>query len=145
MTRVYVDMVADLFHYGHAELLRRAHQLGDTLIVGIHSDASTAAYKREPFLTMEERIRVVESCRYVDEVIPNAPTVVTADWIERFRIDLVVHGDDFSEEELGRYYGVPIGLGIFRTVPYTGGISTGDIARRMKRRLCPERGLGESA
>jgi cytidyltransferase-like protein len=138
MTRVYVDMVADLFHYGHADFLRQARQLGDTLIVGIHSDATVAAYKREPFLTMEERVRVVESCRYVDEVIPDAPIVVTADWIERIGIDLVLHGDDFTEEELARCYGVPIRLGIFRTVPYTTGISTSDIARRVHKRLCPE-------
>lgn len=144
MTRIYVDMVADLFHYGHSDFLRQAHQLGDTLIVGIHSDATVAAYKREPFLTMEERVRVVESCRYVDEVIPDAPTVITADWIERIGIDLVLHGDDFTEEELARFYGVPIRLGIFRTVPYTTGISTGDIARRVQRRLCPEAHRDES-
>ena len=36
MVRVYVDMVADLFHYGHVELLRQARALGDYLLVGIH-------------------------------------------------------------------------------------------------------------
>jgi cytidyltransferase-like protein len=131
-------MVADLFHYGHAEFLRRAQQLGDTLLVGVHSDATVAAYKRQPFLTMEERVRVVECCRYVDKVIPDAPTIITADWIDRLGIDLVAHGDDFTEEDLACFYGVPIRLGIFRTIPYTAGISTSDIADRIEGRLCPE-------
>jgi cytidyltransferase-like protein len=38
MTRVYVDMVADLFHYGHVNFLKQARQFGDYLLVGIHSD-----------------------------------------------------------------------------------------------------------
>jgi len=131
MTRVYADMVADLFHYGHAEFLRRAREFGDEMVVGIHSDATVSSYKRPPFLTMEERIAAVASCRYVDEVIPDAPLVVTAPWIEHHRLDLVVHGDDFSEQELAAYYGIPRELGIFRTVTYTPGISTSEIVRRI--------------
>lgn len=131
MTRVYADMVADLFHYGHAEFLRRASQLGDTLLVGIHSDATVASYKRRPVLTMRERIGVVEACRYVDEVIADAPLSVGAEWIERHRIDLVVHGDDMDEDAMRRMYSTPAALGILRTVPYTAGISTSEILRRL--------------
>ena len=56
MTRVYVDMAADLFHFGHVELLRRARELGDVLVVGIHSDETVARYKRSTVMTMEERV-----------------------------------------------------------------------------------------
>lgn len=132
MTRVYADMVADLFHYGHVEFLRRARDLGDTLVVGIHSDATVAAYKRAPVMTMDERIHVVEACRYVDEVIPDAPLSVTERWLSRHRIDLVVHGDDLDEEETVRMYRVPLQLGILRTVPYTSGISTSEVLRRLR-------------
>ncbi len=97
MTRVYVDMVADLFHYGHVEFLRKARALGDYLLVGIHGDDVVVAYKRRPILTMEERAASVAGCRYVDEVVTDAPLRVTRDWIERHAIDVVVHGDDFSE------------------------------------------------
>ena len=76
MTRVYVDMVADLFHYGHANFLKQAKQLGDHLIVGIHSDEVVKEYKRSPVMTMEERVETVSSCRYVDEVVANAPLVI---------------------------------------------------------------------
>ena len=130
MTRVYVDMVADLFHYGHVEFLRKARALGDYLLAGVHPDDVLVTYKRPPILTMEERAASVAGCRYVDEVLPDAPLRVTRDWIERHAIDVVVHGDDFSDEQLGDFYKVPIDMGIFRTVPYTRGISTSEIVRR---------------
>jgi cytidyltransferase-like protein len=143
MTRVYADMVADLFHAGHVEFLRRARELGDELVVGVHSDEEATAYKRRPFMTMEERIRVVESCRWVDQVVPAAPTTVSAEWIDRYSIDLVVHGDDFDTNALRKYYAVPIERGIFRTVPYTSGISTSEIVRRVEERV--SRDPGEDA
>lgn len=135
MTRVYVDMVADLFHYGHVEFLRRARALGDELAVGIHSDATVESYKRRPVMTMAERVGVVAGCRYADKVIPDAPLAITEDWLERHRIDLVVHGDDASEEQLVHMYGVPMARGIFRTLPYTPGISTTEIVSRVLERF----------
>jgi cytidyltransferase-like protein len=135
MTRVYVDMVADLFHYGHVEFLRQAGKLGDVVVVGIHSDETAAAYKRLPVMTMEERIHVVAACRHVDEVLADAPLKITAEWLERHAIDLVAHGDDFDEETLISMYPVPHELGVLRTVPYTQSISTREILARVGRRL----------
>jgi cytidyltransferase-like protein len=135
VTRVYVDMVADLFHYGHVEFLRRSRGLGDELLVGVHSDEVVASYKRTPVMTMPERIRVVEACRYVDEVIPNAPLCVDRDWIDRHRIDIVAHGDDFDDEQIEYCYGVPKELGLLRLLAHTPGISTSDIVQRIARRL----------
>jgi len=132
MTRVYVDMVADLFHYGHANFLRQAKQFGDHLIVGIHSDEVVKEYKRTPILSMRERVDTVSSCRYVDEVISDAPLVVDLKWLNTHRIDLVVHGDDFSEDLLQDCYKVPIEMGIFHLLPYTSAISTSEIIRRCK-------------
>jgi cytidyltransferase-like protein len=133
MTRVYADMVADLFHYGHVEFLRQARQLGDELVVGIHSDESVETYKRRPIMRMEERVAVVESCRYVDEVVPDAPLCVSHEYLDRVRIDIVVHGDDFPPEELERWYAAPLERGILQVVPYTIGVSTTDIIERLER------------
>ena len=130
MIRVYVDMVADLFHYGHIEFLRKAHALGDHLLVGICCDEAVQTYKWKPILSMEERVASVTGCRYVDEVVPDAPWIIGRAWIEKHKIDLVVHGDDYSQEQLESIYHVPISMGIFRTVPYTPGISTTEIIRR---------------
>ena len=135
MTRVYVDMVADLFHYGHANFLRQAKQFGDHLIVGIHSDEVLEEYKRTPILTMRERVDTVSSCRYVDEVISDAPLIVDSKWLNTHRIDLVVHGDDFSEHMKQLCYKVPIDLGILRLVSYTSRISTTEIIQRIERQI----------
>ncbi len=132
MIRVYADMVADLFHYGHVEFLRQASDLGDQLVVGVHADDVLESYKRKAILTMEERVASVAGCRHVDEVLPNAPLVVTREWIEQHDIGLVVHGDDFSAEQLERHYSAPLAMGIFRTVSYTASISTTEIIRRVK-------------
>ena len=132
MTRVYVDMVADLFHYGHANFLKQARQFGDFLIVGIHSDKVVEGYKRPPIMSMQERIDTVSSCRYVDEVLPNAPKTNEQKRISVHNIDLVVHGDDFSDEMKKMCYKTPIDLGIFRLVSYTPGVSTTEIIKRIK-------------
>ena len=132
MIRVYVDMVADLFHYGHVEFLRQARALGDHLLVGVHSDEAVMVHKHKPILTMEERVACVAGCRYVDEVLPNAPWVTDRDWIGKNDIHLVVHGSDYSQEDLKATHAIPIEMGILRTVPYTPGISTTEIIRRCK-------------
>ncbi len=133
MIRVYADGVFDLFHYGHVELLRKIRSLGDYLLVGVCADSEELkAFKRKPILAMEERIASVAGCRYVDEVLPNAPFVIDHTWIKLHDIHLVVHGDDLTEKQLQHYYKLPIELGIFRRLPYTQGISTSDIIRRCK-------------
>jgi cytidyltransferase-like protein len=134
VTRVYVDMVADLFHPGHVEILRRARELGDYLLVGVHSDEAVESYKRRPVMTMEERIRVVEACRYVDEVLPNAPLIADDPWIDEHRIDIHVHGDDLDAERTSYWYGPSEKRGILRVFPYTRGVSTSEVIERIRRR-----------
>ena len=128
-------MTADLFHFGHVNFLKQASEIGDYLIAGIHSDETVQNYKRSPIMTMEERISIVASCRYVDEVIPDAPLIIDLKWIKKHNIHLVVHGDDFSEDLLQLCYKIPIEMGIFKKVPYTPGISTTDITNRLKNTL----------
>ena len=128
-------MTADLFHFGHVNFLKQASEIGDYLIAGIHSDETVQNYKRSPIMTMEERISVLASCRYVDEVIPDAPLIIDLKWIKKHNIHLVVHGDDFSEDLLQLCYKIPIEMGIFKKVPYTPGISTTDITNRLKNTL----------
>ena len=125
-------MVADLFHYGHMNFLKKAREQGDYLLVGIHADEVVMSYKRRPILSMDERVNSVAGCRYVDEVIPNAPLTMDREWIQTHNIDLVLHGDDFSKELEELCYKTPIELGIYRTVQYTAGISTTEIITRCR-------------
>jgi cytidyltransferase-like protein len=131
--RVYADMVGDLFHCGHVRFLERASKLGDELVVGVHSDEIVREYKRAPVMTMSERIQVIAACRFVDEVIPNAPLTVTREWVDEHRLDLVVHGDDLDDETLDLMYSIPQDLGILRLIPYANGVSTTQIMERVRR------------
>jgi len=97
-----------------------------------------ASYKRTPILRLEERIQVIEACRYVDEVIPAPPLRTTKQWLEKHQIDLVIHGDDFQGNMISDHYEIPLKMGIFKTVPYTQGISTTNIIQRIKARVQKE-------
>ena len=125
-------MVADLFHYGHVNFLRLARKHGDYLLVGVHADKTVMSYKRRPILSMEERVASVKHCRYVDEVISDAPLTIDRAWIEQHEIDLILHGDDLSRETEESWYRTPIKMGIYRSVAYTPGISTTEIIARIK-------------
>lgn len=113
-------------------ILKKARSLGDYLLVGIHPDDAVASHKRSPILTMDERVASVNGCRFVDEVLPDVPWRIDRGCIEKHSIDLVAHGDDYSEEHLKATHEVPMEMGIFRTVPYTPGIFSSEIIRRSK-------------
>jgi phosphoenolpyruvate phosphomutase len=129
MKNIYVDMVGDLFHFGHVELLRRAKEFGQKLIVGVHNDETVMSYKRRPVLSMKERIAVIESCKYVDQVIPDAPLVVTSKYLEENQIDLVIHGDDLTSEDKHMMFGEVLNKLVL--INYTDGISTTNILQRL--------------
>ena len=131
--RVYVDMVADLFHFGHVAFLRQVRETYPTatLVVGIHSDAVVASYKRVPIMTLTERCAVVRACRYVDAVIPNAPITPDKEYITRHSIDRVIHGSGIDEVSKNKMYKVAIERGIYAEVPRTPNISTTQIIARI--------------
>jgi len=133
MKRVYTDMVADMFHVGHLNLIKRAKALGDYLIVGVHSDENIRKYKRHPVISENDRYEIVRSCRHVDEVIEDAPLIMTKDFLEKNNIDLVVRGDDITPELLGQQ-SAPIEMGIMKYLPRTSGVSTTEIIQDILRR-----------
>ena len=130
--RVYVDMVGDLFHAGHVALLRAARGLGDHLVVGVLSDETAAAYKRRPIMTLTERVAVIEACRYVDEVIPDAPDRLTTEFLDEHRVALVAHGDDVDTGV--EVYAAAAETGRLRLVPRTLSLSTTDLIARVRSR-----------
>jgi cytidyltransferase-like protein len=130
-SRVYVDMVGDLFHAGHVAFLREARSHGDWLVVGVLSDETVASYKRRPIMTLAERVAVIEACRYVDEVIADSPDRVTAEFLEEHAISTVVHGDDLSLEAASAVYGPAVADGRFVHVARTSTISTTSLIQRV--------------
>jgi len=131
LVRVYVDVVGDLCHSGHIEFFKKAKAFGNYLIVGVLADEVVEEYKRTPVLSLDERVKVIGACKYVDEVIVAPPLRLTEELVKKYQIDYVVHGDDFNKDLLEDQYGVALKLGIFRTVPYTKGVSTTDIIERI--------------
>lgn len=130
---VYVDGVFDLFHEGHINLLRVASSYGK-LIVGVHSDTYTAGYKRIPIIPERTRYEVVRACRYVDEIIEGVE-LLSEEMIDMFRIDLVLHGNDFSYDEAERHYRAAINRGIFKFVNYTPEISSSKLIHTIENRF----------
>lgn len=134
--RIYASMVGDLFHYGHVEFLKKARALGTHLIVGIIPDNVATTYKRAPILQQDERVKVIAGCKYVDEIITNAPLSINKEFIEQHAIDFVIHGDDFTEQLLLTYFADPMAMNIMRITSYTPGISTTQIIERIKKAFC---------
>lgn len=127
---VYADGVFDLFHPGHLSFLQRAKEiggLGAVLLVGVITDED-AQWKRRPIMAHAERVAMVRACSYVTCVVEKPPLALTSEFLDKYSIDLVVHGDDSKQEE---FFRVPIERGIMRYVPYTRGVSTTEIIERV--------------
>ena len=129
MKIIYCDMVADLFHHGHVNFLKQCRELGNYLIVGIHSDKDVESYKRKPILSFEERVKVVEACKYVDKVI-TGPLIVTIELLEKYKIDYIVHAHDKGDTSYDKLY-KNIPKDKFIRLDYSKGISTTDIIKRI--------------
>ncbi len=82
-------------------------------------------------MTLAERVAVIESCRYVDEVIEDAPFRVTEAFLDKHAITLVVHGDDLSPEGVEYVYGPAAAAGKVAYIPRTRGISTTQLIQRV--------------
>jgi cytidyltransferase-like protein len=137
--KVFVAMVADLFHFGHVNYLREARALGDHLTVGVVSDRRAASYKRPPILRYAERVAVVEACRFVDAVL-ELDDDVTDEFMQAH--DFQVRGYAVSSEaEERRYFATlwsRMDRSYFRRIDYTPGISTTDILERIRSRMAAE-------
>ncbi|MFY0608232.1 MAG: FAD synthase [Cyclobacteriaceae bacterium] len=133
---VYVIGVFDLFHTGHVRLLKKAKELGNELIVAINGDDMVKAYKRLPIYSEQHRLELIEACKYVDRAFiirdfDNKP------YIEKFNIDIIVHGDDWDVN--GYLEQIRVTKGYLKEqkvelklLPYTSGISTSEIIERIK-------------
>ncbi len=93
--RVMVDMSATLIHHGHIRLLKKASEYGD-VVVGLTTDDEILAKKGYlPELSFENRKEILEALICVSEVVPT-PWLIDQTILDRFKIDILVHGDDNS-------------------------------------------------
>lgn len=97
MKRVITYGTFDLLHYGHINLLRRAKQLGDYLIVALSTDEFNREMKHKIcYFSYEQRKALLEAIRYVDLVIPETCWEQKMTDVALYHIDTFVIGDDWK-------------------------------------------------
>ena len=97
MRRVITYGTFDLLHYGHINLLRRAKELGDYLVVALSTDEFNEKEKgKRTYFSYDQRKRMLEAIRYVDLVIPEENWEQKTDDVRDLRIDVFVIGDDWA-------------------------------------------------
>lgn len=122
----YTTGVFDLFHIGHLNVLKRAKEQCDYLIVGVSTDEVVQGYKHKtPIIPFEERIAIVESIKFVDEVVPQTSMDKFAAW-EKLKFDAIFHGDDWKGSKMyseieRKFKSVGVEMVFF---PYTKGTSS---------------------
>ena len=130
----YTTGVFDLFHIGHLNILRRAKEQCEYLIVGVSTDEVVETYKhKKPVIPFEERIEIIRAIRYVDKVVPQTSMDKMEAW-EKYHFDALFHGSDWKgsamydevERKLHRV-GVDV---VF--LPHTTGTSSTMISERLR-------------
>ena len=132
---VFTNGVFDLLHAGHVDLLERARGLGDALIVGLNTDASTRRLKgeRRPLLPEADRARVLAALAVVDAVVlfdEDTP----AELVRRLEPDVLVKGADYAEDAIVGKDTVEARGGRVVRLPLVEGRSTSKIVEEIIRR-----------
>lgn len=96
MRKVITYGTFDLLHVGHINLLRRARELGDYLIVVLSSDEFNAIKNKKAYYSYEDRKKILESIRYVDEVLPEYTWEQKVDDVVNNQVDVFVMGNDWE-------------------------------------------------
>lgn len=97
MKKVITYGTFDLLHYGHINLLRRAKEMGDYLIVALSTDEFNWNSKQKKcYFSYEKRKQLLEAIRYVDLVIPEESWEQKISDVKEFRVDTFVIGDDWE-------------------------------------------------
>ena len=140
MTIGYTTGVFDMFHIGHLNLLARAREMCDRLIVGVSTDEVVREYKHhDPIIPFEERMAIVRAIRYVDEAVPQTSMDKFEAW-KRLHFDSLFHGNDWKgsamyNEVEAKLKAVGVEVVYF---PYTSGTSSTLLSERL------QEGMGKS-
>lgn len=96
MKRILTYGTFDLLHYGHINILKRAKELGDYLVVALSTDEFNAIKGKKAYHSYETRKKMLEAIRYVDLVIPENEWEQKISDVKDYHIDVVVMGSDWA-------------------------------------------------
>ena len=121
----YTTGVYDLFHIGHLNLLRRAKEQCDYLIVGVTIDELVSYKHKRAVIPFKERLQIVQAIKYVDKAVPQDSMDKMAAW-EKYHFDVMFVGDDWKGTERWNAYEKQLAEVGARIVyfPYTKGTSS---------------------
>ncbi len=133
----YTTGVFDMFHIGHLNILKRAKEQCEYLIVGVSTDEVVMEYKNKaPVISYDERVAIVEAIRYVDRVVPqNSMDKVAAH--KELKYDVLFHGSDWKGSDMYNKLVAELAeLGVDVVfLPHTDGISSSLLTDFVKKRL----------
>ena len=130
----FTSGVFDMFHIGHLNILRRAKEQCDYLIVGVSTDECVEAYKHKtPVIPYEQRAAIVSAIKYVDEVVPQHTMDKLQIWNE-VQFDVMFHGDEWKGTDLyDRYEQEFAKVGVhIEYLPHTEGISSSKLRKEIQ-------------
>jgi glycerol-3-phosphate cytidylyltransferase len=134
----YTTGVYDMFHIGHLNILKRAKEQCDFLIVGVSTDELTKCYKgKTPIIPFEERYAIIEAIKYVDKVVPQTSMDKRKAW-EQLHFEVLFHGTDWKNTDMYnkiieefRRVGVDV---VF--LPHTQGVSSTMLSEYLNHEYC---------
>jgi glycerol-3-phosphate cytidylyltransferase len=130
MKKIITFGTFDVFHIGHINILERASQLGDYLIVGVSSDILNFNKKnRYPVYCQNDRVKIISSLKFVDEVFIEESLELKLEYIKRYEADVLVMGDDWE----GKFDWVKSNCDVIY-LPRTPSISTTEIIEIVRSR-----------
>ena len=109
-------------------LFKRIKSNCDKLIVGIHNDDQVKTYKKCTIIKYEQRLEIVRSCRYVDEIYENADLVTTDEILDKLKANYVIAGIE-NQNYIKKYYQVAESR--LKLIERTSDICTSDIIKKI--------------
>lgn len=96
----YTTGVFDLFHIGHLNVLQKAKEQCEYLIVGVSTDELVLQYKNKiPVIPYDARVKIVEAIKYVDKVVPQDDMDKYVAW-KKHKFNVIFHGDDWKDSSM---------------------------------------------
>jgi glycerol-3-phosphate cytidylyltransferase len=131
---IYTAGTYDLFHFGHLNILLKAKELGDYLIVGVSSDKLIKKYKKiKPIISYKDRVAIVKELKCVDKVIKQNEFFKIKQ-LRKYNIDIIILGNDWEGKEFPELDKCIKELNIkIVYVPYTKRLSTSKIKEKIIR------------